>query len=350
LTIEEILQGYENVSSQPKLAVTNVPVFDVGDQHFQILLDADGLIGPDGNAIPILSVVQGTSNKQQATTVVDTGFSFSQVSKSVADAIYSRFSGAEYVNVSDVGTTWIVPCDQEVNITFKFGGQSYLVHPLDTTLDPTIVGIKDVQNSKGQSSCLGTFQPFSFDNGPDPNYDMILGMSFLRNVYALINFGDFVQGGTSKDNPFIQFLTTTQASEAHSDFVKVRLGGVDTTNPNSTQNPPSKNSPRTLIYVVAAAVAAGALIIVGIALVVRARKSQPRKGGAALGSYRPLQDPVDMHVMSAQQPYDPPPQQYNQPQYNQYQYNQQQYGQQPYDPQPPYNPNAQYQSPWDHRR
>jgi len=83
LTIEEILQGYENVSSQPKLAVTNVPVFDVGDQHFQILLDADGLIGPDGNAIPILSVVQGTSNKQQATTVVDTGFSFSQVPKSV---------------------------------------------------------------------------------------------------------------------------------------------------------------------------------------------------------------------------------------------------------------------------
>jgi hypothetical protein len=35
----------------------------------------------------------------------------------------------------------------------------------------------------------------------------------VRNVYALFNFGDFVEGGKNKDDPYIQFLTTTDPSE-----------------------------------------------------------------------------------------------------------------------------------------
>ncbi len=54
--------------------------------------------------------------------------------RSVADAIYSRFPGAEYHNVTGLGEVWIVPCDQEVNITFKFSGNSYYIHPLDATM------------------------------------------------------------------------------------------------------------------------------------------------------------------------------------------------------------------------
>lgn len=53
----------------------------------------------------------------------------------------------------------------------------------------------------------------------------------MRNAYMLANFGDFVDGSTSKTaDPYIQLLPLTQdMSEAHLDFVNVRLMGVDRT-------------------------------------------------------------------------------------------------------------------------
>lgn len=52
----------------------------------------------------------------------------------------------------------------------------------------------------------------------------------IRNVYLLINFGDFVDGSNSSvADPFIQLLSTTNASSAYLDFVNQRLGGVGIT-------------------------------------------------------------------------------------------------------------------------
>lgn len=52
----------------------------------------------------------------------------------------------------------------------------------------------------------------------------------MRNVYILINFGDFVDGSTSSvADPYIQLLPTTNPALAHADFVTARLGGVDRT-------------------------------------------------------------------------------------------------------------------------
>ncbi|PBK97383.1 acid protease, partial [Armillaria gallica] len=223
ISIGELLDGYSNVDCEPKLEVTIVPGDESIQQHFQILLDEDGIIGPDGKPIPITTAVAQTSNSKQATAVLDTGFSFSQVPKSVADAIYSGFSGAEYLNITGLGEVWIVPCDEEVNITFKFSGNSYHVHPLDATMDPSLINL-DLTDSTGQSYCAGSFQPFIFAP-PFPTYDMILGMSFLRNVYAVFNYGDFVAGGndtTIRGDPYVQLLSTTDPAEAHSDFVAVR--------------------------------------------------------------------------------------------------------------------------------
>ncbi|KAK0187820.1 aspartic peptidase domain-containing protein [Armillaria mellea] len=212
LSIGEILDGYSNVESEPKL---------------QILIDEDGIIGPDGKSIPITTEVKETSNSKQATVVLDTGFSTTQVPKSVSDAIYSRFSGAEYRNLTDIGEVWIVPCDEEVNVTFKFSGNSYHVHPLDAIIDPSVSNSSRIVNSKGQTSCIGTFQPILFPNS-NQTFDMILGMSFLRNVYAVFNYGDFVAGGndiTIRGDPYVQLLSTTDPAEAHSDFVAVRSRG-----------------------------------------------------------------------------------------------------------------------------
>lgn len=58
---------------------------------------------------------------------------------------------------------------------------------------------------------------------------IILILAVVRNVYLLINYGDFVDGTTTKAPPYAQLLSLTDAAAAHSDFVQARLGGVDTT-------------------------------------------------------------------------------------------------------------------------
>lgn len=52
----------------------------------------------------------------------------------------------------------------------------------------------------------------------------------VRNIYLLVNFGDFVDGRPSSvADPYIQLLPITDVADAHSDFVKIRLDGIDTT-------------------------------------------------------------------------------------------------------------------------
>jgi hypothetical protein len=133
--------------NQPKLPITKVPGTNV--QHFRFLIDANGIIGPDGQPIPITSEVGQTQNKKQVTAIIDTGFSTSQVPKydpsgdsfrcgcssndrSLADDIYSKFPGAEFRNVTPLGNIWALPCTTEVNVTWKIGGVAFPMHPLDT--------------------------------------------------------------------------------------------------------------------------------------------------------------------------------------------------------------------------
>lgn len=93
----------------------------------------------------------------------------------------------------------------------------------------------------------------------------------MRNVYILINFGDFVDGSTpAVAAPYIQLLSTTNLTQAHADFVTARLGGVDPNQPTTTVSnaAPTGNSDR-----VSSALPKGAkfypwvvtLIVVGIA-------------------------------------------------------------------------------------
>lgn len=79
LTVGEVLPGYENVTNQPKLDVTVLSSENESAQHWQILLDADGILGPDGSVIDVTTVVESTSNKKQLTVVLDTGYSLPQV-------------------------------------------------------------------------------------------------------------------------------------------------------------------------------------------------------------------------------------------------------------------------------
>ncbi|KAJ7069540.1 aspartic peptidase domain-containing protein [Mycena amicta] len=339
LTVGEVLQiengtNLSAILDQPKLPVTQVSLANSANQHFQVLLDLNGFIGPDGNPIPVHTEVSATGNRQQATVVIDTGFSLPQVPAKIASAIYSRFKGAELINDPAVGSIWLLPCTQEVNVTLKFGGVSYPVHPLDSTIDPKIFGLSPRTTSSGQNGCLGLFQPVSFDTGNNPTYDIIFGMAFLRNVYTLINFGDFVADSKTKADPYIQFLSIMgSAAEAHSDFVQSRLGGIDTTTNVFSANPSNNsdsdnNHSRTIYYIIAASIV-GALALIGIAFYFyRNRKSAQR------GVYRPLHLPAGPGGV-------PPMYQQQQPMYPQQT--------QPYGVHPPvYNPDRPYDPPTEH--
>jgi len=297
ITVGEVVTGYENITSQPKLPILQDQ--DSGAQHWQTLLDKDGIIGPDGEVISVQSVVQGL---KQLVVVFDTGFSLPQVPTAVSDAIYSRVPGANYTNVPAAsGKAWTLPCDVELNVTFKFGGISYPVSPLDTNL-----GALNVKGSDGNEMCVGAFQPIT--SAVSSTFDMILGMAFLRNAYLLVDLGDYVHGSTaSTTDPYIQLLSITDPAEAHKAFVDARLGGVDNTSAfhllpamnttnwatSSSQSTSQKIKPY-LPYIIAGSVAVAILLIVA--------------AGACFGSrkrtrYQRLHEPAPVGLPVYDQPF-----------------------------------------------
>lgn len=78
VTVGSVIDDFANVTSQPKLPVTEVKTNN--GQHWQALLDANGIIGPDGQPIAVTSRVKG-SDKNRLNAVFDSGFSLPQVPK-----------------------------------------------------------------------------------------------------------------------------------------------------------------------------------------------------------------------------------------------------------------------------
>jgi hypothetical protein len=146
MTISEVVKGFEAITSQPKLPVFEVHKLTKRDQHWQITLDKDGIIGPDGQVIQHNTIVHGVDGHLVA--VLDSGFTFPQVPRSVSDAIYGRVPGASYDTGQEI---WMIPCDIEVNLTFSIGGVKFPVHPLDVSNDDF-----NTVDSSGNHVCLGS--------------------------------------------------------------------------------------------------------------------------------------------------------------------------------------------------
>ena len=81
LTISEILPEFQSISNQPKVPVSVLQSRYLPDQHFSILLDSDGIIGPDGNVIKTTSNASyaPSHDQSQLQIVFDTGFSLPQL-------------------------------------------------------------------------------------------------------------------------------------------------------------------------------------------------------------------------------------------------------------------------------
>ena len=146
-TISELVAGMESIMDEPKMEVVKVHKLTDENQHWQVYTDVDGVVGPDGQPIVTKSIVP-KAPKGQLVAVVDSGFTFTQVPRKMADAIYGRVQGAEWDVKNNV---WTIPCTQMLNITLKFGGKNFPVHPLDVSSSDF-----NLTNGLGRPVCVGT--------------------------------------------------------------------------------------------------------------------------------------------------------------------------------------------------
>lgn len=272
-TIGEIPSNLTSIESTPK---NNV----VSSQRWVVLMDGVVLNGQNitgGSSLCVfslsLSLLQGQNidtllsevdgqTSGQTLTNLDTGTSLAQIPREYADVIYGSVPGSQLVRSSGV---YIVPCDTKLNLSFVFSGVEYPVHPIDTVAATT----------DDSGSSVICYSGFTF--GTSGSEDLLLGDSFLRNVYSLYDYGSFLNESST---PYIQLLSvrasplspcslltslqTTDADQAYAEFdtlsqqrnqTLVSSGSSGGSGSGSSAAPPAAS-----LYLGATMLTAGALV------------------------------------------------------------------------------------------
>ncbi|CEL56532.1 putative aspartic-type endopeptidase CTSD OS=Arthroderma benhamiae (strain ATCC MYA-4681 / CBS 112371) GN=CTSD PE=3 SV=1 [Rhizoctonia solani AG-1 IB] len=207
--------GFESVNN-----TAEIPIFSSSTQanlYWNILVDGVTL---NGKAQTLQSTVNGGTQAPPAgkvSAVLDTGYSLPQLSPQLAHDIYSAMGG---VLVDDgTNTTYAVPCMAEAQLVFSIGGHTIPIHPLDLTQVQTVTSTRGTN----YTLCINAYQPFS-SNAGGGEVDYILGDAFLRNVYSVYDYGDFVQGlsGLAQGDPYIKLLPLTDPTAASAEFKTAR--------------------------------------------------------------------------------------------------------------------------------
>ncbi|KAG8743450.1 hypothetical protein FRC10_012030 [Ceratobasidium sp. 414] len=219
--------GLESINN-----TAQIPIFSssaTANLYWNILCDGVTL---NGKAQPLQSTVSGGTQTPPAgkvSAVLDTGYSLPQLTPDLAHAIYTAMGGVLWDDGTN--TTYAVPCMAEAQLVFSIGrtdsersGRSIPIHPLDLTQVQTITTTDKSQNF---TMCQNAFQPFS-SNAGGGEVDFILGDAFLRNVYALYDYGDYIQGysGLAQGNPYMKLLPLTDATAASAEFKKARAASL----------------------------------------------------------------------------------------------------------------------------
>ncbi|KAJ7684333.1 aspartic peptidase domain-containing protein [Mycena polygramma] len=227
LVISGFDDKYAAVQSAPIL-----PQFPADSGRWSVLTEG---ISVGGSNIPWTSYSSKGVPKGQTAVLFDTGTTNFLLPAKVRDAIYSAVPGAVLAKNSSIPNmkfsededVWVVPCNTAVNMTTKFAGQDFPIHPLDITDMSFIVG----PDGKNYTVCVG-----SITNGGSilgPGLDGLYGDSFLRNVYSVFSFGN------ATTPPNVQLLADTVTEEAASDFAAVRA--------ELLENSPTELAPQDII-------------------------------------------------------------------------------------------------------
>ncbi|TDL16305.1 acid protease [Rickenella mellea] len=193
-SINEINPNFTGVTNSPKLN---------GISNFWWITFLDGIKvnGVLVNGDSVYSEAGQTAN--QTLALFDTSSSTSKLPPSYQAAIYAHVKGSVFNSTTGYYT---VPCNTNIELSFIFGGVEYPVHPIDTVLAE--------DNGKGGITCVSGFY-----QGPHAaNEDFVLGANFLRNTYALFNYGESAWGADPPFAPYIQLMSTTDAKTASSEF------------------------------------------------------------------------------------------------------------------------------------
>lgn len=213
-TIGEVNSTLSTVSSEPKLNV-------ISKDRWVVLMDGIIVNGQNFSGQSSFSGVAGQTSGQTLANL-DTGTSLAQIPQAYVDAIYSTIPGAQFVASQGV---YLVPCNANINVSFVFGGVEYPIHPIDT-----VTATLDTNND------VACFSGFPSSGGTDTDEDLLLGDTFLRNVYSLFDFGSFITGNTN--TPFIQLLSTTNKDQAFAEFDSLSAQrNASLTNKNAKNGP-----------------------------------------------------------------------------------------------------------------
>ncbi|KAL5521820.1 hypothetical protein ACEPAF_2568 [Sanghuangporus sanghuang] len=189
-TVGEVPSNLSTVLNAPKLNV-------VSDDRWIVLLDGIVVNGRNVSGGSSFEVSGQTTGQTLAN--LDTGTSLAQIPQDYAEVMYGSVPGAQFVRSSGI---YILPCSTNLNVSFVFSGIEYPVHPIDT--------VAATRDDSGNVVCYS-----GFAIGEDNSEDWLLGDSFLRNVFALYDYGSFFNESST---PYIQLLSTTDADQAYAEF------------------------------------------------------------------------------------------------------------------------------------
>ncbi|EED81157.1 predicted protein [Postia placenta Mad-698-R] len=139
-------------------------------------------------------------------------FTMASISPELVEFIY----GAD-AEITSNGLAAVVSCETMLNVSFVIGGVEYPVNPLDSVI-PT------GHYYNNTVACTGGFQ--RAQGAPWNESMLLLGDTFLRNVYALYNL-NLRQSDGNTTLPFVQLLSVTDANLAASQFPEQNLARLE---------------------------------------------------------------------------------------------------------------------------
>ncbi|PSR71030.1 hypothetical protein PHLCEN_2v13078 [Hermanssonia centrifuga] len=211
-TIGEYVDGFEAVANEPKLFRTPAQTVNITDTpRWSVQMDS---MTVNGKQFQFNKTVVAEADPGKQVVVLDTGFTFSQIPPAAVDFIYSSIDGAMFNQTSGL---WQVPCECTTNLSFEFGNMSIPIHPLDITT---------VASNGNETICNNAYRAIDLPPGAVTGFDFIMGDSFLKNVYASFDYGDFTPDNRTAGVPFVQMLPTTNLTLAQQEFKTVRESQV----------------------------------------------------------------------------------------------------------------------------
>ncbi|KAF8670181.1 Eukaryotic aspartyl protease [Rhizoctonia solani] len=208
--------GYEQVANQPKLDVFTG--FSSQVLQWNLLVHKLSINGKKQHLKTSIKVDQavGLTNVPPEGTVsalMDTGTSSALIPEHAFHELYKSMGGVYFKEYS----IYVVPCLAQASVEFVIGNVAVAINPLDLT----DVQIDDFGTGRNLTFCSSAYSPSSYDGADN---DLILGDAFLRNVYAVYNYGDFVktESGLNTSSPFIRLLPLTNATAASEEFKQTR--------------------------------------------------------------------------------------------------------------------------------